>query len=159
VLLVSGILGPFIGGPLSDFCQKRGGPKLTMSALAALAFLSAPAALFAVAPTVPLEIVLLVIFLTLGFTIATSGMTVSLVVIPPEIRGVYLGLSFALAGLLFVGLAPIAVSVTAAALGGERKIAAALAIVCAVAVTAGGLIFSGAARFLTQSQLVAAGRG
>lgn len=72
-LLVSGISGPILGGVLADFCQRSGGPRRTMTALAVVTLLEAPAALFALAPSATLAGIVLTAFLTLGFTIGTAA--------------------------------------------------------------------------------------
>jgi MFS family permease len=148
VLLVSGLLGPVLGGPLADFCQRRGGPRQTMAALAGIALLSVPAALFAVMPSAVSAACVLAVFLTLGFTISTAGVTLSIIVIPGELRGFYLGITFTVGSLFFVGLAPLAVSMLSGFLGGEAMIGRALAIVCASAGALGAIVFGLSARIL-----------
>jgi len=148
VLLVSGLLGPVLGGPLADFCQRRGGPRQTMAALAVVALLSVPAASFALMPTATGAACVLALFLIFGFTISTAGVTLSIIVIPGELRGFYLGITFTVGSLFFVGLAPLAVSLLSGFLGGEAMIGRALAIVCASAGLLGAVVFSLSARLL-----------
>lgn len=150
VLLVSGLLGPALGGPLADFCQRRGGPRQTVTTIAAIALISMPAALFNFMPTVFSAAVVMAIFLTLGFSIATAGVALSVIVIPGELRGAYLGMAFTIGSIFFVGLAPLAVSGLSTALGGEATIGRALAFVCAVASLAGAVVFALSARFFSR---------
>jgi MFS family permease len=147
VLLVSGLLGPALGGPLADFCQRRGGPRLTMMVLSGIALLSMAVALFNLMPTAALASVMMTVFLTLGFAIATAGVTLSIIVIPGELRGLYLGMTFTVGSVFFVGLAPLAVSGLSGALGGEAMIGKALSIVCATASLMGAAVFALSARF------------
>jgi MFS family permease len=138
VLLVSGLLGPLLGGPLADFCQRTGGPRRTVMALTVLAMMSVPAALFALAPDAMLACVLLAVFLTQGYTLGTAALTLGTIVIPGELRGVYLALSVTMGALFFVGVAPLVISGVATMLGGESMLGEALAMAC------GGSSFLGA---------------
>ena len=147
VLLASGLLGPLLGGFISDFCQRRGGPRQTVRVLAILALLSVPTAAFALMPSVGWAAVVLGTFLTLGFTIGTGGVTLSIIVIPSHLRGCYLGLTVTLGALFFVGAAPLMVSMLAGALGGTAMIGQALAMVCATASILGALVFGISVRY------------
>lgn len=129
-LLAGGLLGPALGGPLVDFCQRRGGPRLAITAMAVVALLSLPAALFPLMADANVAGLMLGIFLTLGFTIAAAALALTLIVIPGELRGLNLGISLIVGSLFFVGLAPLAVSGLSGMLGGEAMIGMALAIVC-----------------------------
>jgi MFS family permease len=148
VLLASGLLGPLLGGPLADACLRWGGPRRTMIALAGVALISAPAALFAVMPSPDRASLMMLIFLTLGFTVATAGVALSIVIIPVEIRGFYLGISFTFGSIFFVGLAPLAVSMLSGALGGGVMIGNALTIVCCGASLLGAAVFALSSRFI-----------
>jgi MFS family permease len=141
LLLVSGLLGPALGGPLADFCQKRGGPRRTIIILAGLALVSSVPSFFALMPSVIGTAIMLTLFLTLGFAIATAGGALSLIVLPNELRGSYLGISIAVGSLVFVGLAPLVVSETSSLLGGEAMIGRALTIVCAAASVSATAVF------------------
>lgn len=130
VLLVAGLLGPALGGPLVDFCQRRGGSRRAVTVMGGIALLSVPAALFALMPSANLASLMLGIYLILGFSIFTASLSLILIVIPGELRGLNLGASLIVASLFFVGLAPLAVSRLSTALGGEMMLGKALAIVC-----------------------------
>jgi len=146
-LLVSGVLGPALGGPLADFCQRRSGPRRAVKFMAATALIGVPAALFPFMPTAIWMCVLLAVFVTLGISILTAGVAVSIVVIPGELRGVYLGITYTAGALFFMGLAPLVVSELSGILGGERMIGPALAMVCATASLAGAAIFWSSAAY------------
>lgn len=147
VLLVSGLAGPALGGPLADYCQRHGGPRHTVRVMAGIASLSIPLAFFNFFPNVIAAAAVMAIFLVLGFMIATAGVSLSIIVIPGELRGSYLGVTFVVGSVFFVGLAPLAVSTLSAALGGAQMIGQALALVCAVASSIGGVVFALSSRF------------
>lgn len=131
-MLMGGVLGPIGGGFVADWCQRRGGPRRTMLALAGIAALGVPMSFFAMAPTIQQASVLLVIFSILIGAMLVSGVTVFTVVIPNELRGFSLSL---LAGsqTLMGALAPIAVSLLSGSMSGPAAIASGLALVCATA--------------------------
>jgi len=146
-MLVSGLLGPLLGGPLADLCQRTGGPRRTVTALIGLAVLSVPTALFAIAPDATTAGVLLAVFLTLGYTLGTAALTLGTIVVPGELRGVYLALSVTIGALFFVGVAPLVISSVANALGGEAMVAKALALSCAISSLLGAGILIATRRF------------
>jgi MFS family permease len=129
VLLVSGILGPILGGVLADSCQRAGGPRRTMSALTGLALLCIPAGFFAVAPDLTLMSALFVTFMTIGvaFNVAVTALTT--VVIPNELRGICMALLSTACMISAFGVAPVVVSLLSGALGGGAMIGSALAVV------------------------------
>jgi len=129
-LLVCGVLGPVLGGPLADICQRSGGPRRTVTALLVLAVLSVPAALFAIMPNASVAGMVLTLFLTLGATFGVAAMTLATIVIPGELRGLYVAVSVVAGATFSIGLAPVVVSALSAVLGGPARIGLALAIVC-----------------------------
>lgn len=141
-LLVAGLLGPIIGGPLADFCQKRGGPRRTIATLAGAALLSTPAAFFGLMPDATSAAVLLTLLLVLGFTIGTAAITVGTIVIPGELRGLYIAVTATVGALFSFAVAPPLVSLLSGALGGEAKIGEALAIVCGITSFLGAIVFA-----------------
>jgi len=141
-LLVSGILGPLLGGPLADFCQRSGGPRRTVSAMCVLALLSVPAALFSITPNASLASFTLAAFLMLGFTIGTMALTIATIVIPGELRGLYVAITITVGATFSIGVAPLLVSGLSGVLGGPAKIGLALAIVCVTTSILGALVFS-----------------
>lgn len=141
-LLAGGLFGPIFGGPIADWCQRTGGPRRTITALMILALLSAPAALFILAPSATLAGVLLGVFLTLGYTLGTAALTVGTIVIPGEVRGLYLALTVTIGALFFIGAAPLVVSALSGALGGPAMIGQALAISCATTSLLGAIVLA-----------------
>lgn len=140
-LLVSGLAGPLFGGPLADFCQRRGGPRRTITVLCFSMLLSAPAALFGIMPNVMLASIALTVFLSVGFMGAAAGMAVATVIIPGELRGLYISITFALGALFSFALAPVLVSGLSAALGGPAMVGHALAIVGSITAAIGAIVF------------------
>jgi MFS family permease len=145
ILLAAGLLGPALGGPLVDYCQRHGGPRRTIAIAAGVALLSVPLALFGFTSNLTLASVLMGLFLVLGFAISAMSLALTLIVIPGELRGLNLGISIVVGALFFIGLAPLAISGLSNLLGGEDMIGEALTIVCAVAslMNAVVLAFSG----------------
>lgn len=152
VLLVSGLLGPVLGGPLVDFCQRHGGPRRSMMILACVALLSVPFAFFSLMPNAIWAGVMMAGFLTLGFAIAAAALALSLIVIPGELRGLNLGISIVVGSLFFVGLAPLTVSGLSSMLGGEMKIGEALAVVCGTACLVNAAVFGLSARYFPRDR-------
>ena len=130
-MLVSGIGGPLIGGPLADLCQRTGGPRRTVAVLGGLALLSVPASLFAFVPGATLASVLLVASMTIVLAIVVMGMALFTIVIPNEIRGLCMSVLIAAEILFALAFAPPLVSALSGALGGAGMIGKALSIVCA----------------------------
>jgi MFS family permease len=126
-LLVSGTVGPIAGGTLADLCQRIGGSRLTMSVLAALALVSAPAGLFALLPGVASESSLLIMFITIVTAICVMGTTLFTVVIPNDLRGLCIAVLTAASTLIFA-VAPLTVSLLSSVIGGDAMIGTALAI-------------------------------
>jgi MFS family permease len=154
VLLVSGLLGPVVGGTLTDLSQRAGGPRRAMVLLSALAFLSVPAGLFAVAPGVASMSIPFVLFMTIGAAFNVAVPVLATVVIPNELRGICLSVIAAACLLLGFGLAPLTVSLLSSALGGPALIGRALAIVCATGSALGALAFALGARHFPRTPVV-----
>jgi predicted MFS family arabinose efflux permease len=131
-MLASGLLGPVVGGVLADYCQRTGGPRRTISALAVLALISAPMSLFAFTSSVTVTSVLLVTAATLTFAIVVMGMALFSIVISEEVRGLGMAVLVAAEVLFALAVAPPAVSVLSSAMGGPERIGDALSIVCVV---------------------------
>lgn len=131
-LLVGGVLGPLLGGPLADICQRSGGPRRTVTALAGLSLLCTPAALFAATPTATLAGIALTVFLTLGFILGVAATALATIVVPSELRGLFLAIQVTAAALFCFGVAPLVVSGISGVLGGPDSIGQALALVCSV---------------------------
>jgi len=145
-LLVSGLIGPIGGGAIADICERLGGPRRTLLALAMLALFSIPVGLFAVMPDVAVAGTLFVIFAAVVGAIVVAGTALFTVVIPNELRGLCMASLAAACSLFGVGLGPLAVSALSASLGGAGSVAIALACVCAVAGALGGGMFAWGSR-------------
>jgi MFS family permease len=140
-LLISGMLGPVTGGLLADHCQRGGGPRRTLSVLIALACLSIPAGLFAVAQGVVSATVLLFVFATIGGAINVMVTTLLTVIIPNELRGLCMSVMMAICLLFGFAVAPLSVSLVSGAIGGPEKLGEALSSVCVVTCIAGTVMF------------------
>ena len=139
-LLVAGVAAPLVAGLLNDFCQRAGGPRRTMLVLSGLSVAMVPLGFFALAPDAIVASVLLVAFLTTGVTISGAAMMVGNVVIPNELRGLFMSVSV-LAGTVVAGLAPMLVSALTTAFGGPEQIAPAMTVVSVSATVLGFAIF------------------
>ena len=143
-LMISGILGPLVGGTLADFCQRSGGPRRTLIGVSVLAVLSLPGASFAFVPDVSWAGLLLVAHIVLVSATIVMATTLFAVVIPNELRGLCMAILFAAGTLSGLGMAPVVVSLLAGALGGTAMLAKALAFTCgAAAVLAAAAFVSG----------------
>lgn len=132
-MMVGGLSSALLGGLLADWCQRSGGPPRTVGMLSVLVLLSLPAGLFAVAPEVITASILFAAFLIMGLIVGTAWVTLSTIVVPNELRGLYLALAFGGGNLIAGGLAPLMVSSLSGVLGGPLMIGKALAMVCSVA--------------------------
>jgi predicted MFS family arabinose efflux permease len=131
VLLVSGLLGPLLGGVLADLCQRTGGLRRTVSFMILLALLQVPVGFYALMPTVSGVSLLLGALCTICYMkgiICTSATTVA---IPEEFLGLSFGVLNAISA-VFVSLSPVAVSGLAGRIGGPASMGQALTAVCVV---------------------------
>jgi MFS family permease len=142
LLLAAGLLGPVAGGLLSDLCQRFGGPPRTMALLMACAIVSIPAGVFAMAPNVGASFILLFVFMTLGYAISTITITLSIIVIPNELRGVCTALFNMAGGVLGIAAAPLAVSLLSRIMGGPEMIGHALAVTGVATAVMGTIAFA-----------------
>lgn len=129
LIFSAGLLGSILGGVAADIGQKTGrrGGLLIGAILAAAA--GVPAALFPVAPGVPLFAAAVGLLMFCG-TITGLVTSVALtVLIPNELRGLCIGAFIALAGLVGFGVSPSLVAWVSDALGGEAHLGQGLAIV------------------------------
>lgn len=129
LIFSTGVAGSILGGVAADLGHKsprRGG--LLIGAVGAAA-IGVPAALFPVAPSVPLFALAIG---TLMFCGTITGLVTSValtVLIPNELRGLCIGAFIALAGLVGFGIAPSLVTAVSGLLGGEAYLGRGLAIV------------------------------
>jgi dipeptidyl-peptidase-4 len=141
IVLVSGLSGAVVGGVLSDLCQRGGGPRRTMSFLSGIALLSIPASLFGLVPDVTGASVFLATFLMIGTIIGVTATTLATVVIPNDLRGLFLAVLFAFGTIFGIGLAPVTVSLLSSVMGGPALIGRALALTCAATSIMGAATF------------------
>jgi predicted MFS family arabinose efflux permease len=141
-MLLSGVLGPIVGGMLADLCQRTGGPRRTVSVLGGIALVSAPAGLFAFLPGVTGASILLVSVMTIMLVVVVMGMALFTIVIPNELRGLCMSALVAACILSGLAVAPLAVSLLSSAMGGLIMIGKALSIVCVAASLLAAMTFA-----------------
>lgn len=127
---VGGTVGPILGGPLADFCQRTGGPRRTFMVLSALAVMSAPTDLFAFVSGDTTTSVLLIVAMTSLQTLAVTGMTLFTVVTPGECRGLFMSVWVGINLFFVFAIAPVTVSILSTVMGGPGLIGQALSTVC-----------------------------
>lgn len=149
VLLASGIVGPIVGGVLADSCQRRGGSRRTVTALAVLAAVTIPAAFFGMADTVTVSSALFFLFMMLSGATIVGGTTLFTIVVPNDVRGLCLSWLSASFLLLGFGAAPLMVSILSGALGGGTMIGSALGWVCAITCLMGAVALTCARQFFS----------
>ena len=129
LIFSGGILGGVLGGIAADVGQRRrrrGG--LLIGAVIAAA-IGIPAALFPVAPTVPLFAIAIGLLMLCGTITGLITSVALTVLVPNEVRGLCIGLFIAIAGLIGFGIAPSLVTLMSGLLGGESHLDEGLAIV------------------------------
>jgi MFS family permease len=141
-VLVGGILGSLSGGFLADFCQRIGGPRLTIRMLSGVALCAVPAGLFAVAPGTLSASALLGTFMTVIGAILVTAVALFTIVIPNELRGLCLSVMTGVNVFFGVALAPLTVSLVSGQMGGSLMIGRALALVCVIAGLLGAAMFA-----------------
>jgi MFS family permease len=147
-MFLSGAVGPLIGGTLADYCQRTSGPRRTVSMLVGIAFVGAPASVFAFVPGVVPASLLLVAAMTIMIAAAVMGITLFTIVIPNELRGLCMSVLVATCILFGLAAAPLMVSLLSGALGGLPMIGRALSIVCVAASLLAAATFAFGRRFV-----------
>ena len=150
-MLLSGIAGPLVGGPLADLCQRKGGSHRTVSVLAWLALLSAPLGLFAFVTGVAAASIMLIAVMTLTLAIVVMGMALFTIVIPNELRGLCMSVLVALEILFALAVGPPVVSVLSGSLGGLAMIGKALSIVCVTTALVAAVTFAWGKRYFPRT--------
>lgn len=143
VLLGGGITGALIAGRLGDLARGRGG---VLWPAAAASFAMAPLAGFALAGTVPMFAALLALYMTAGAAVVTLGTAAITLLVPGEVRGLALGANVLASALVATAAAPVAVAAVSGMLGGEARLAPALALVGAPALFGAALLLLHVAR-------------
>ena len=151
-LLVAGVVAPLMAGVLNDFCQRAGGPRRTMLVLSGLSIVMTPLGFFALAPDALIASILLIAFLTTGVTISGAAMMVGNVVIPNELRGLFMSISVVV-GTVVAGFAPLLVSTLTTAFGGPEQIAPAMTVVSVSATVVGFAIFIAGYRWFPRAAI------
>lgn len=140
-ILVSGCIGPVVGGLLADRCQQAAGPRRTLLVLSALSFMCAPVGLIAYTSSLAAAGAVLFAALTLMIGIAVMGTSLFTIIIPESARGFFLSVLVAANVLFALGLAPLLVSALSAALGGANQLSVALTDVLMIAALVAGVAF------------------
>lgn len=148
-MMVSGVVGPVVGGVLADFCQRNGGPRLTTRVLAIIALLGVPLGCYAAMPGAIGASVLLTAAMTLIIAVATMGMTLITVIVPNELRGLCMSVLTAVILLFALAVAPVTVSVLSRFTGGLGAIGTALSAVCVATALLAAAAFALAGRSLS----------
>ncbi len=151
VLLISGVIGPILGGFLADVCQRHGGGRGMVAALSGLALLSVPAGLLGVAPGIVFTGVLLAAFVTIGNAIGVMQATLFTIVIPNELRGVCIGLSTTVGIPFSMGISPLVASFLSDTLGGPAALGKGLTIMCMSVSLLGAVSFAWGQRYFSHS--------
>lgn len=128
-LLLAGVVGSLIGGFAADWGQKLRANGGILTGAVAAAALTIPSAAYALADGVVLFGILLTVLLLAGTVAGLVTATAIAVLVPNEERGLSLGAFMILGALIGMGVAPVLVTLGAEALGGEHRLAPALAAV------------------------------
>ena len=151
VLLVSGLLGPLLGGTLADLCRRTGGTRRLISLMTVLALIQVPSGLYGVMPSVPLVTLLLLVLCTLSGMKGIICTTVTSLIVPKELLGASLGVLVAVSA-VFSSTAPVAVSLLADRIGGVVGIREALTFVCVITSLAGATTFGIGRRYFPSNR-------
>ena len=144
-IMVSGLVGPIVGGFLADACQRWGGPYRSVSVMAALTMLNSIAATFPILPEWGEAATVFVCFLTVTTAILGMGTAVYTVIVPEHVRGVFSSILNG-GGIIAFGLAPVLVSGLSSLMGGPLKIAHSLMAVGGTSGLLGTALLAVAAR-------------
>lgn len=151
LIFAAGVVGAIVGGVSADWGQRRTRPGGLLLGAVAAAAVGIPAALFPVAPSVPLFAVVLGMLILCGSITGVVTSVALTVLIPNELRGLCIGAFIAIAGLIGFGLAPMLVAAASSLFGGERHLDQGLATVGVVTSAMSLLAFALAMRRATGS--------
>lgn len=112
-VMISGILGVVIGGFLADIGQRWGGSAGLLAGAVAGSLLSVVAALFPVVHSVPMFAALIGLLMLCGGAVGVIAATAIAILLPNEIRGLCMTVSFAINTFVGLGIAPLVVSMLA----------------------------------------------
>lgn len=140
--LVSSVVGAVLGGLAADLGQRGRGQAGALLGAVLGAFVSVPAALFPVAPSVAWFALLLFVLLAAGACVNIAATSAVMVLLPNALRGMCISVLVAVIGLVAFGIAPLLVSLGAR--GADLSVP--LAIVGALTSLAAGAAFVRAMR-------------
>ena len=129
LLFIGGLAGSVLGGFSADWGQKSTRDGALLAGAVAAAALGIPAAVFPIMPTVVGFAVLMGVLAASGTAIGLVSSTTVAVLIPNEERGACMALYGVVRSMLGLSVAPSLVTFGSWAMGGERYLAPALAIV------------------------------
>ncbi|WP_308813908.1 MFS transporter [Sphingomonas sp. GV3] len=129
LIFAAGVVGTIVGGVSADWGQRRAKPGGLLLGAVAAAAVGIPAALFPVAPSVPLFAMALGMLILCGSITGVVTSVALTVLIPNELRGLCIGAFIAIAGLIGFGIAPMLVAAASGLLGGEGHLDQGLATV------------------------------
>ena len=132
VLLLSGVVGSFIGGFAADIGHKSRLNRGILVGAVAAATLSVAGAFFPLMPSVTGFALLLGVLMLCGAVTGLVTATSIAVLVPNEIRGICLGAFMVVGAVIGFGIAPTLVTVISDLLGGESQLRYALAVTTAV---------------------------
>ena len=135
------ILGALAGGQLAELGRRRGGRAGVLFPAAIAALVSAPLALFALAPNVPLFAVLLGLALFCAGLIPTVGVVAITLNLPNAVRGRGIAAYVLTTALFGAATAPAAIAMISRALGGESMLGAAIVVVSVPSALLSGFCF------------------
>jgi MFS family permease len=125
-VFLGGVVGVILGGILCEVGWRRGGARGVILVAASASALSAPCALFPLAPSPLMFGGLLAGLLVCGGAMGVAMWTALADVVPSNLRGLCVGAVQAIATLIAVGLAPISVTFIVTAIGHGATIASVL---------------------------------
>lgn len=135
------IIGALAGGQLAELGRRRGGRSGVLRPAAIAAFASAPLALFAVSPSIPVFAGLLGLALVCTSMIPTVGVVALTLNLPNSVRGRGIAVSVLTTVLFGAATAPTAIALISKSLGGETQLGLAIVIISAPAAIVSGICF------------------
>lgn len=151
VLLLSGIVGSFIGGFAADAGHKSRINRGILLGAVAAALLSIPGGLFRLMTSVTAFALLLSLLMLCGAVTGLVTATTIAVLVPNDIRGMCLGAFMVVGAVIGFGLARTLVTLISEALGGESHLRYALAATTSVTSAIAAIGFAMAMRLRSLS--------
>jgi MFS family permease len=129
VVFGAGVVGALVGGFAADLGHRKGGRGGVLIGAVIASVLALPAAAFPIAGSAGVFGFGLFVLLLGGSITGLVTATSIAVLLPNELRGLCIGSFIAFAGLIGFGVGPTLVAMTSSAMGGEAKLAEALALI------------------------------